>query len=411
MIFGVFMKKSWIITCLTVAFGVGFDWVISPSSELSAAEFSRALETRVGLSWNEVPIRDALNRFGSQTEIPIWLDRRVDVNFPVSGTFQNATPIQVLREALMEKETSDFGMTQIDGALYVGPTAFVERLRTLLALKREELEDAFSPATQKKWLTARPLEWERGATPREILTELCEERKFRLSGMKLLPHDVWTENVFPEMSALEAVTVILGQFGLTLEFTESKKSGEVATIVPLKLSTVHLTRNYPTRTVTEEKRNVIQEAVPTTRFAEREKDKKTVVRGILEVHEFLQKSDAEYLTVGGFTPAQLGMHTGTGKPGNAGRTPTGVERSLQRFSGTITAPFYPALKQLCDQQGMTLEADTDTLVEVGVELERIVTVKCQEATIEELFQQLAEAGGCVAEVRGDRVILQPPSSK
>ncbi|MDO4630186.1 MAG: hypothetical protein Q4C70_13485, partial [Planctomycetia bacterium] len=146
---------------------------------------------------------------------------------------------------------------------------------------------------------------------------------------------------------------------------------------------------------------------------------------ILEVHEFLEKSGNGKgfvsgsetgsasdsitkigVTVGGFTAAQLGIHAGTGKSGNAGRTPTGVDRSLQRFSGTFTAPFYTAMKHLCTQQGMTLEADTDALVDAGINLEKNITVTFQEATVEELFQQVAEAGGCVADVRGNRVILR-----
>ncbi|MDO4630526.1 MAG: hypothetical protein Q4C70_15210, partial [Planctomycetia bacterium] len=91
----------WGIFIFSFSFGMGLGGKFLSISEVSATEFSRALEARVGLSWNEVPLRDALDRFGTQTDIPIWLDRRVDINFPVSGTFQNATPIQVLRETLV----------------------------------------------------------------------------------------------------------------------------------------------------------------------------------------------------------------------------------------------------------------------------------------------------------------------
>ncbi len=400
------MKKSSARTCFVVALCVGISCWIFSLSKLLAVDFSRALGTQVGLSWNEVPICDALNRLATQTKLPIWLDRRVDVYFSVSGTFQDATPAQILRELLTKVKADsdsklDLELTRIDSALYVGPAEFAEHLRTLLALKREELKKAFSSATQKKWLSAHPLKWERGASPKEILTELCEERNVRISGLKRLPHDVWSEKTLPEISMLEAAVVILGQFGLTLEFAD-----ETATVAPLKLNLIHITRNYPKRVVSEEKKKAIVEDLPTTQFAEREKEKKIAVRGILEVHEFLEKSEARFPILGGFTPAQLGMYAGMEKSPNMGRTQTGIDRSLQRFSGTITAPFYPALKQLCAQQGMTLEADADALLNAGVDFEKIVTVKFQEATVEELFQQVAEAGGCAAEVRGDRVILR-----
>lgn len=379
--------------------------------------FSRALEARIGLTWEAVPIRKVLENLGAGTGIGIWLDRRIDANLPITGTFQNASIPQLLRETFQSEKLAEapaMEVTQVGSILFVGPKAYVERLRTLASLKRLEAKRELSNKEFEKWDSKDSISWENLAVPREILTELAEKNELSVKGLKNVPHDLWPEKKLPEASLLEISLLILGQFSLTLEFEESG-----AEIVPLKTESIALTKSYSIRKVSKEKLLHIQEIFPDTKF--KSSEKKVLVRGLLEVHDFLSADSKTYpqLAVGSFSAVQLGkavygsggangsrQNADAGKSSVSGRNPQGVERAAQRFSGTIKGPFWPLLKQLCQMQGFQLEADTDALLDAGIELESPVEFEVKEASVEELFEKCASAGGCEIEWKGETVVVK-----
>ncbi|MBQ6109023.1 MAG: STN domain-containing protein, partial [Thermoguttaceae bacterium] len=109
---------------------------------------------------------------------------------------------------------------------------------------------------------------------------------------------------------------------------------------------------------------------------------------------------AGQISVGGFTLAQLGGGTASG------RTPEGVDRSLEVYSLKFALPFWPAMKQLCKQQNLELEADTDELVAAGIDLAQVVSVEVKNASLERIFQEIANAAGCEARLVGNKVIVK-----
>lgn len=361
---------------------------------------AQALSAPIGLAWEETPIRDALAKLSRQTSTAIWLDRRVDANLPISGAFQNATLPQILRETLHSEvlEAENLELTQLGPVLFVGPAPFAARLRTLSELKKTELRNSLSKSAQKKWLADAPLSWPRLAEPKEILKELADANDLKVDGLQSVPHDLWPEHEFPALCALDAALLILGQFDLTLEFEDS-----CARIVPLELESAVLTKSYPARQVSESRISRIRETFPDAKIKKGEKQ--VIVRGAAEVHDFLRSRESEILVVGSFTAAQLGSSAASG--GTSARAPDGQELAMKRFSGKISIQFFLAVRQLCQQNGLTLEADPDALVAAGVNLDQMVTLEVQDVTIEELFQKLAEMAGCEAKLTGKKLILSP----
>lgn len=375
-----------------------FAYALLAASFCFADAFSRALEQPVGIQWEGSPVRDAFNRIHNQTGVPIWVDRRVVPDVKITGSFQNATLPQILREALYSDflKEQDLELTQTGALLYVGPKSFTQILRTLCELKREELKENLKSSEQKKWLNDHPLKWDRLAEPKAILNDLAEKENLTVKGLKLVPHDLWPEKSFPVVSTLDAFLLILGQFDLTLSFT---KDG--AEIVPLVPEEIVLTKVYSAKKASSKKLAAVKEAFPGTKI--KQKAEKVQVRGLAEVHDFLASDSGAsgQLSVGSFTLAQLG-----GGTSSAGRTPEGVDRSMEVFSLKFSLPFWPAMRQLCKQQNLELVADTDELVAAGIDLEQIVSVDLKNVSLEKIFQEIAKAAGCEARLVGNKVIVK-----
>jgi len=375
-----------------------FVFTLFAASFCFADAFSRALEQPVGIRWEGAPVRDAFNRIHDQTGVPVWVDRRVVPDARITGSFQNATLPQILREAVHSDflKAQDLELTQTDSLLYVGPRPFAQLLRTLRELKREELKAALKSPEQKKWLTPHSLKWDRLAEPRAILKDLAEEEDLTVKGLKTVPYDLWPEKSFPVVCPLDAFLLVLGQFDLTLSFT---KDG--AEIVPLVPEEIVLTKIYSAKKVSSKKLAALKEAFPETKI--KQKSEKVQVRGLAEVHEFLtadSKVADGQIAVGSFTLAQLG-----GGASSAGRTPDGVDRSNEVFSLKFSLPFWPAMKQLCKQQNLELEANTDELVAAGIDLAQVVSVDVKNASLEKIFQEIAKAAGCEAKLEGNKVVV------
>lgn len=376
-----------------------FAFALFTASFCFADAFSHALEQPVGIQWEGAAVKDAFNRIHDQTGVPIWVDRRVVPDAKITGSFQNATLPQILREAVYSDflKAQDLELTQTGALLYIGPKSFTQILRTLCVLKREELKENLKSAEQKKWLTDRALKWDRLAEPKAILRDLTEKENLTVKGFKSVPHDLWPEKSFPVVCPLDAFLLILGQFDLTLSFT---KDG--AEIVPLVPDEIVLTKIYSTKKLSSKKLAAVKEAFPETKT--RQKGEKVQVRGLAEVHDFLVSNSGAadtQISVGSFTLAQLG-----GGTASAGRTPDGVDRSMEVFSLKFSLPFWPAMKQLCKQQNLELEADTDALVAAGIDLAQVVSVEVKNASLEKIFQEIANAAGCEARLVGNKVIVR-----
>lgn len=363
----------------------------------SGTELKQALTLPAGVTWEEAPIRDSLMNFAEKQRVAIRLDRRVDANLFITGSFQNAVIPVILHETLQSEALSakKLAFTQLGDLLYVGPREWTLHVRTVAEKKRNEIKKNLSKNAQKKWLVETPVSWERLAEPQQILTSLAEEQGLKIQGLKNVPHDLWPAGSLPPMASVDVCVLILGEFGLTLEFTEDS-----AAVTALTPEDGVISEIYPKK-LAAEKLASVEKLFPETKTVSKAGEIK--VYSILEVHEFLKKGPSKGGSCG--TAAFL---LNPDAAASSGRTPSGVDRSLMRFSGKVVKQmFLPYLKQFAAAQGYTLEMDADALVAAGVTLDAEVTMEFQEATVEEVILKLAAAGGCKAEIRKNTVILTP----
>ncbi len=368
------------------------------------AEFRRALTEQIGLTWDSTPISKILPLFEKQTQIAIWADRRIDTNLSFAFSAQQVTIPELLKIIVQKtsREPGEFlnlhsanlGISQTGSFLYVGPEPFTRRLRTLVKIKKDELKAVLPPVAQKNWLKEKAVSWERLSEPQKLLKRLAEDRDLEIQGLKIVPHDLWPARSLPPVNALELSLLILGQFDLTLEFNDSG-----AKIVPLKLKSAAITKSYPSSRVSSEKRRLIERECPETRFAE--KGEKTLVRGILEVHEFLTSgTSAKNVFLIGMFPT-----TRSSQPSAASADTDSLKN--QRLTGKIQGPFLPFIIQLCQQKGLKLSMDKTAFDEKGINLQMNIQLEVKDAGVEETFQKMAREIGAEARIEGENLILTP----
>ena len=339
--------------------------------------------------WDETPVRKAVADLEQQSGWTIWLDRRIDPAFPISGAFQDAPADLILQETFF---SDDRRVSRLpDDLLFAAPKSTVFLIRTLLTVKRQELREALSAADQKKWLTVRSVAWEHLTEPKAILEKIADSMKLEIRDLSKLPHDLWPERAPMDISGLDAVLLILVQFDLTLEFTSSG-----AQIVPLDPKSILISRTYSASDISEDQLAEVQK-LPGTRTVR--KGSKLLVRGTLEAHEALAGGSA----------SGTSRKSGTAKQS---RTPQNTARSYglkpgETVSGTVKGPFLPYIKALCSQYGLTLSADESELRSAGIDPSKHVEVTADKASLEELFSMMAEEAGCDAELNGPTLTIRP----
>ncbi len=358
---------------------------------------------KTGVLWDETPIREALTTLERQSGQMLWLDRRIDPAFPVSGAFQNAEAEQILQEGL---RPSPFRVSRLtDDLLFTAPenTAFL--LRTLLAKKRLELRENLSSSSQKKWLMERSIAWDHLTEPKAILEKLAQTMKFEIRDLSKLPHDLWPERSPMHISGLDAALLILMQFDLTLEFTP-----EGVKIVPFDPGSILISRTYSASEISGEQLAAVRN-IPGTRTMQ--KGTKILVRGTLEVHESLAERSVSGISRNTET-AERTESRQTASRQSAKRTQASQNpaRSYglkpgESVSGTVKGPFLPYVKALCSQYGLTLEADEDALRSAGIDPAKHVEITADKASLEELFSMMAAETDCEAQLDGPTLTIRP----
>lgn len=158
-----------------------------------------------------VRLRMALDRLAEPYGVPLFLDRRIDPDAPVSGNFP-LQPLGGLFQAIGERH--GFALTPIDGVAYLGPPGSARRLRTIDHLRRFEAQ-SLGPLPRENLLAVDSLSWENLATPRDLVEQVCRQARVSLANPELIPHDLWAAGSLPNMSRVTQLTILLAGFDLT----------------------------------------------------------------------------------------------------------------------------------------------------------------------------------------------------
>jgi hypothetical protein len=201
-----------------------------------------ALVQKVGRAWSGVTLRDVVRNLSHENKVAILLDRRIDPTRLI-GLSLPPTP---LRDVIAELAQSVGAQTAIIGnVVYIGPEDSAGKLRTLIDLRAKELAKLAAgakvtskDAKDKSAWRGRPASltqpksfvWEDLDRPRDLLKQVADKFQFEIDDLSNLPHDLWAGSGMPQVTAVEALSLLLIQFDATFEFHSDKAAVRVVPI-------------------------------------------------------------------------------------------------------------------------------------------------------------------------------------
>ena len=341
----------------------------TPPPRLAGGRFTAELDRGLTASWSGLSAREVLGRISAEREIAILLDRRIDPSQEIAVDFAG----EPLRDAL-QSLASRIGaeMRLVGNVVYVGPASAAVKLRTLVELRGDELNATEIPLRRRQELARRrTIHWNDLDRPAEILRRLAASYELDVLGLEKVPHDLWAGATLPDVSAREALSLVLIQFDLTFAWAEG---GSAIRIVPL-----------PERLVLERRYRPRGESAAAAaerwrgEFAELQAEPlggEVVVTATAEQHEAIAES---------LQPRR--------SPGASRATerPTPIER--RRFTLQMERVPASALMKKLEESGIVFEYDAAQLAAAGVDLDQPITVRVRDAAPDEFFRAVFEPLG------------------
>ena len=171
----------------------------------------------VSVQWRSVELGAAVERVAGATGVDVWIDRRVD---PHAAVEASVTHVPV--DALLRSAVDPLGLSAVNlgGFVYVGPPEAAAALPAVIGRLRRQAR-RLGPDAERRWLAKRNWSVPKRSQPRAVLGEAVAATGLRLTGVELVPFDVWPERALRDVPLTEFAAVLLAGFDLTLELDRS----------------------------------------------------------------------------------------------------------------------------------------------------------------------------------------------
>ncbi len=248
-------------------------------SVVQGALFQKTINQEMSVRWSNVPLRDVLNRITAQHDIAVIRDRRLNPDKLIDLESNQQSVQQVLENIAREAG----GRSCVVGnTVYFGPESSVDKLRTLIALRREELSQLKGvPRNHRSILSKNhTVHWQDLDRPAQILDIIAAQNGLMVQGQEQIPHDLCSGGTFIADDATAALSLILIQFDLTFRWQDRAAGIE---LIPIPKS-VSITRSHTARPLSARQVwNQINKEFPTLQA--RLDAGQVIVEGTLEQHE------------------------------------------------------------------------------------------------------------------------------
>lgn len=350
---------------------------------LTGAALDRALQQPVSLAREQVELRELVETFGASQRAACLLDRRIDPTQRVTLT-ATSLPVRQVLEGLARQVDAASG--RLGATVLIGRRDQLDRLLTTAAALQAELRTSRDVSANRRLqlLSARTLGWQPLDRPSDVLQSIGRSWSIDVLNPERVPHDLWAGGTAAGIDAVEALTLVLGQFDLSFAW---RKEGRAIEIV--------LAPESPTVVRSHRPRSLSPPAA-LARIEEQQPGAAVVRRGTsLEVTATVLQHEAIAQLLGEVAPATA--------PG-----PEPVPLSRRRFPlvRIVRKPLGPVLEGL-KQQGIDVIYDPQELRSAGIDLEGLISLELENATAEELFDRLCRPVGLRYEIDGSKVRLHP----
>lgn len=354
------------------------DWMIGK-------KFDWALDQPVVATWQNSELRIAVEALSEQRRVPVIFDRRLDPNRSFSLVIRSE-PLHDVWPQLAK--LADAGVSNTGQTIYLGPSISAGKLRTLIALRQDELQKLDLkklPNQQRQRITGKqPLHWDDLDSPRDIMQQLATARDLQIKGLDQVPHDLWGAADLPPVSLPEATTLVLIQFDLTYRLDVSGKTATLE-LIPIP-EMVALERKWPLpRAKVEAISQAIRDELPDVMT--RTTTEQLVATGTQEQLEELER-------------IVRSMTSGTVRPKKSAAPPPLSKRRL-----TFQAKDAPlsAILDKMSETGIEFEYDKALLKKAGIDMDQLVAVDVKDVRPEELFEKLFQPVGLAFRINGLKV--------
>lgn len=189
-------------------------------AQQASKKLLRDLAAPISAQWRDAPGRQALERLAAETEVAIWIDRRVDVRKKLTLSATGTTMAALIDGAA---SSLDLGSAAIDDIVYVGPTNSAAALPTLATHWRR----AAPSGLRKRSL----LEWPRLAEPRKLAEDIASSAGYRIENIESIPHDLWPAGSTPPLAFGDQLTLLC--LGFDLKWTVADRTKKTIRLEPI----------------------------------------------------------------------------------------------------------------------------------------------------------------------------------
>lgn len=358
---------------------------------LTGKPFEAALDLRIGRAWSGQDgntLREVARQLAESQRVAVLLDRRIDPTQSIELTLP-PTPLRDILAALARKADAEISI--VGNVIYLGPTDSAKKLRTLVELRNSDLTKRTSSTTSGKspWrnrpvslMKRTTINWEDLDRPRDILQQVADKLQIDIDGLDKLPHDLWAAASLPQVTATEALSLLLVQFDSTFEFISDRAA---IRIVPIPQQVV-IER---THSVPANSQATVEAAREQIADAEIERSgTKLIVRGTVEQHDEL----AAWL-----------------KPGERKSVKPAEPKPLAQRRFTLSqrnVSVGDVLKTFANF-GVKIAYDPSQFADAKISLDQKIDIDVQGVSAEKLFRDHLAPLGIDVTIDGESVRLKP----
>lgn len=365
--------------CATFLFAVAISTVVlraaeksdkSPMTYLTGPALRERLDLTTNATWTRASLQRILQSITEADRVAIIRDRHIDPTRQIDISFNGET-LELGLNRLALKVGG--GLSIVENVVYIGPPKVAQRLKTLAALRRAEIQ-TLPIAERQKLIQSRPWRWKELSTPRELLADLSRESDYEIVGAEQIPHDLWAAGDWPYLTWIDRLTLIAAQFDLTFELDAA---GRRVKLIPIP-EHVELVRKYPGNGRAAELAKRWASQLPDATV--RAEGESVVVTGSAEDHELLERA----------------------KPGTTAKRPRVTQQEVYKLS-VDKIPLQALLTHLQDRLKIEVRYDAAVLEQAGVKPDQLISIDVKDASLDDLFQAIVGPLG-LKHKRNDRVI-------
>jgi hypothetical protein len=334
--------------------------------------------------WSSAPLRSVVRSLSTTQRIAILIDRRVDPEQPVDLSLDDIT-VRTLLEKIAEPR--ELGWTRIGSVIYLGPAETAAILRTLSALRHDDVAK-LPAAAAAAFRRSEPLAWDDFATPRELLSQLAQSGGIAIESLDRVPHDLWAAADLPALPWVDRLTLLAVQYDLTFRIGTDGRSVEL-TLLP---DNIALVRRYPGGRDPRRLAEQWAELVPDSQL--KVVDGEVWVRGLVEDHERIASASG-------------GKPRGQAKRAASPPATPGKRQQVRFTVQNAKGPLDRLLGELGQKLGMEVKIDREALAKAGISPQQTVAFSVKDATPDELFEAVLRPAGCTFRREGNVIVVLP----